>query len=119
MPEVIVSSETWVFLCKTNDVEIGEIGSAKHPNGLVLAIHNVNGEFYVTSDQCTHGAASFYDEGELDGYTLECAWHNGTFDVRTGEALTMPCRTSLRSFATKIEDDTVYFNKKPTKIFSK
>lgn len=106
----------WTAVCNAADVSVGEIGTAKHPNGLALAVYNVDGEFYVTADSCTHGKASFYEEGELDGHIVECAWHNGTFDVRTGEALTMPCKVALRSFAAKVEEGVVYINPKPTKL---
>ena len=99
MTNVIASSEDWAFLCKADEVAVGEIGTAKHP-----------GEFYVAVDRCTHGAASFYDEGELNGHILECAWHNGTFDVRSGAALTMPCRVPLRSFETQVIDGDIYIN---------
>lgn len=118
--QVIASTESqneeWVLLCKTSDVPSGEIATAKHPGGLDLAIYNVDGEYYVTSDRCTHGAASLYDEGELRGHVVECAWHNGTFDVRTGAALTMPCRVPLRSFETKVVGDELYIQPRPRRF---
>lgn len=115
--EVIASTTSeWAYLCDTADIPEGEIATAKHPGGLDLAIYNVAGAFYVTSDRCTHGAASLYDEGELEGHVVECAWHNGTFDVRTGEALTMPCRVPLRSFETRVEEGRLYINPKPRRF---
>ena len=116
MTEIIAVSEDWEFLCLCTDVEPGEIGTTTHPLGHELAIYNVNDEFYVTDDTCSHGEASLSDEGELEGYAVECGWHNGTFDVRTGRALTLPCRKSILSYATKIEDDSVYFNTIPTPL---
>lgn len=115
MSEIIAKSDDWAYLCQASDVPENGIGQAMHPNGLQLAVYNVAGEFFVTSDQCTHGSASFFEEGELVGFTVECGWHNGTFDVRTGEAKTMPCRVPLRSFSTKLEDGAVYITPKPNK----
>lgn len=115
--DVIASTETeWALLCDLPELGEGEIATAKHPGGLDLAIYQVEGEYFVTSDRCTHGAASLYDEGELNGYVVECAWHNGTFDIRTGEALTMPCRTPLRSFDTRVDDGKLYINPKPRRF---
>lgn len=115
--DVIASSETeWVYLCDIDDLPEGEISTAKHPRGMDLAIYNVNGEIFVTSDRCTHGAASFYDEGELNGYVVECAWHNGTFDVRTGEALTMPCRTPLPRFDAQVNNGQLFVSAKPNRF---
>lgn len=107
-------NDEWAFIAKVSDLPVGDIGSAKHPGGrLDLAIYQVDGQIYVTSDRCTHGAASLSEEGELDGYQVECAWHNGRFDVRNGQALTMPCRAPLPYFEVKVEGDDIYINPKP------
>jgi nitrite reductase/ring-hydroxylating ferredoxin subunit len=47
---------------------------------------------------------------------VECAWHNGRFDVRTGEALTMPCHTPLPFFDAKVIDGDIYINPKPKRF---
>jgi nitrite reductase/ring-hydroxylating ferredoxin subunit len=41
-----------------------------------LAVHNIDGAYYVTDDECTHAAASLAD-GMLDGDVIEsaaCIW---------------------------------------------
>lgn len=110
-------ADEWKFIAKVSELPKGDIGTAKHPGGhLDLAIYQVDGEIYVTSDRCTHGAASLSDEGELDGYQVECAWHNGRFDVRTGQALTMPCRAPLPYFDVKVVGDDIYINPRPKRF---
>lgn len=108
----------WIFLAKLSDVPEGDIGFARHPTRerMTLAIYCVEGEIYVTSDRCTHGAASLSEEGELDGYQVECGWHNGRFDIRNGAALTMPCRTPLPYFETRLDGDDVYINPTPKRF---
>ncbi|MEX1667354.1 non-heme iron oxygenase ferredoxin subunit [Zhongshania guokunii] len=109
--------DEWAFICKVADLPRNDIGTAKHPGGrLDLAIYQLDGEIYVTSDRCTHGAASLSEEGEQQGHIVECAWHNGRFDVRTGEALTMPCRTPLPFFDAKVIDGDIYINPKPKRF---
>lgn len=110
MSEVIASTEDWVYLCKEEEVVEGAITAATHPRGTPLAICKVDGELFAFFDRCTHGAASFVEDGELNGSILECGFHNGTFDVRTGEALTMPCRTPLRKLELKLMGGEVYLN---------
>lgn len=78
------------------------------PGGHKVAIYNVDGDFYVTDDLCTHGQSSLSDEGMLDGKIVECSWHFGAFDVTTGEAVQMPCRDALRTWEVTVEDGGVY-----------
>jgi ethylbenzene dioxygenase ferredoxin subunit len=71
-----------------------------------LAVFNVDGEIFVTDDRCTHGMASL-SEGTLEGDVIECPWHGGAFNVRTGAALAFPCTESIRTYDATIEDGYV------------
>ncbi|MCB1666736.1 MAG: non-heme iron oxygenase ferredoxin subunit [Porticoccaceae bacterium] len=105
----------WITLGEASDFAEGTIHGAELPSGLPIAIFNVGGDFYATADRCTHGGASFAEEGEIEGHILECAWHNGTFDVRTGLALTLPCRVALMTFETKVDNNQLLLNPKPVR----
>ncbi len=107
--------DEWMDLGIPENFAEGSVTRATLPSGFPIAVYRVDGAFYVTSDRCTHGAASLSDEGELDGHVIECAWHYGTFDVRTGEALTLPCRAALPTFSTRIEDDQLLVRTKANK----
>lgn len=111
------SSIEWLELCALDELEDGEITASALPSGLPLAVYRVGGDIYVTTDRCTHAGASLADEGELDDHTVQCGWHFGTFDIRTGEALTLPCRIPLMTYRTKVENNKVYINPKPNKRF--
>jgi nitrite reductase/ring-hydroxylating ferredoxin subunit len=73
---------------------------------LTLAVFNVSGVFYVTDDQCTHGPGSLSD-GYLDEFEIECNFHNGRFDIRTGEVVAPPCMIPLRTYKVFVENDDV------------
>jgi nitrite reductase/ring-hydroxylating ferredoxin subunit len=73
-----------------------------------IAVFNVEGSFYCTEDTCTHGGASLAEDGHLLDETIECSWHGGTFDVRTGEPTGAPCTEQLKTYRIEIEGDTVY-----------
>jgi nitrite reductase/ring-hydroxylating ferredoxin subunit len=73
---------------------------------LALAIYNVDGEFQVTSDTCTHGEASLAD-GEIEGDEIVCPFHRGAFDIRSGEATRPPCLQALATYAVEIVDGMV------------
>jgi anthranilate 1,2-dioxygenase ferredoxin subunit len=73
---------------------------------LVLAVFNVGGTIYVTDDQCTHGPGSL-SEGYIDGHTVECNFHNGAFDLRTGEVTAPPCMLPVRTYKVIIKGEDV------------
>lgn len=92
-----------VALCQRADVEVGKaIRIEKGP--LVLAVFNLDGEFFVTDDACTHGPGSL-SEGCVDGDVVECDFHNGAFNIRTGEVVTPPCMIPLKTYRTVVDDD--------------
>jgi nitrite reductase/ring-hydroxylating ferredoxin subunit len=78
-------------------------------DGLTLAVYHLGDEFYVTDDQCTHGPGSL-SEGYIDGDTIECDFHNGAFNIRTGEVVTPPCMVPLRTYAVQVIDGKVYID---------
>jgi nitrite reductase/ring-hydroxylating ferredoxin subunit len=97
---------TRLELCKTDAVAVGEALRVEKDN-LVLAVFNVDGEFYVTDDHCTHGPGSL-SEGYIEGDVVECNFHNGAFNIRTGEVVLPPCMIPVKTYRTLVEDGTVY-----------
>ena len=95
-----------VELCKVEDVGLGEIRRIEAA-GLTLAVYNLEGEFYVTNDACTHGPGSL-SEGFIDGDTIECNFHQGVFDIRTGEVVKPPCMVPVKTYTTVVEEGRVY-----------
>jgi nitrite reductase/ring-hydroxylating ferredoxin subunit len=92
-------------LCATSEVAPGtalkvEIGD------LALAVFNVDGEFFVTDDLCTHGPGSL-SEGYIEGDIVECNFHNGQFNIRTGEVVSPPCMVPAKTYQVTIIDGRV------------
>jgi len=71
-----------------------------------IAIYRVEGNFYATDDICTHGEASLCD-GWLEGAIVECPFHAGKFDVRTGEAIEYPAVIPLRTYPVSVADGVI------------
>ena len=76
------------------EVPEGEARRFAAPGRRPIAVFNVSGVFFATDDTCTHGMASL-SEGLLDGEVVECPWHAGAFNVRTGEPVAAPCTTAV------------------------
>jgi naphthalene 1,2-dioxygenase ferredoxin component len=84
-----------------NDVVGVEIG------GRDIAIYAVDGTVYATDNLCTHGQARLCD-GFLEGHTIECPLHQGSFDIRDGKPLREPATEPLQTYEVKIEGSRVY-----------
>ena len=67
-------ADTLVKLCSTSDVPENAVKAFEVGNS-TLAVYNVGGEFYVTDNECTHGAASLA-EGILEDDIIE--WNSLT-----------------------------------------
>ena len=100
-----------IELCAKDEIDDGEILKVEKAS-LALAVYNVDGEFFVTDDHCTHGPGSL-SEGYLDGHVIECDFHNGAFDVRTGEIVAPPCMVPLKTY-TVVPDGTKVVIEEPT-----
>ena len=76
-------------------------------DGAEILICNVGGNLYAIEDVCTHDGGPL-DQGELEGETVVCPRHGATFDVRTGDALTLPAVVPLMTFPISVEGDDVF-----------
>src|SRR5690348_15366174 len=100
------ASRTEVELCNTADVAPGTAIKVEQA-GLELAVYNVDGEFFVTDDHCTHGPGSL-SEGFVDGDVVECNFHGGQFNIKTGAVVGPPCMVPIRTYPTAVEDGKVF-----------
>jgi 3-phenylpropionate/trans-cinnamate dioxygenase ferredoxin subunit len=75
-------------------------------DGVLVAVFNIQGEFYAIEDTCTH------DGGELAGGAIEdhvviCPRHGAHFCLRTGAALTPPAYEPVRTYETRVFEGVV------------
>ena len=71
-----------------------------------MALCNAEGQIYAIDDVCTHDGGSL-DQGELEGFTIECPRHGARFDVRTGRVVALPAIIPVDTFPVKVEGDDV------------
>ncbi|MGN6749018.1 MAG: non-heme iron oxygenase ferredoxin subunit [Xanthobacteraceae bacterium] len=83
-------------LCATSEVAPGAPLRVEIDD-LALAVFNLDGEFFVTDDLCTHGPGSL-SEGYIDGDVVECNFHTGQFNIRTGEVVAPPCMVPVKTY---------------------
>ncbi len=94
-----------IELCAKDDVAEGEVIKVEK-DGLELAVYQVEGEFFVTDNACTHGPGEM-SEGFLEGHVIECDFHQGQFDIRDGKVVEPPCIVPLRTYTVVPHDSAV------------
>jgi nitrite reductase/ring-hydroxylating ferredoxin subunit len=95
-------------LCALDDVAEDEPFRAQ-VDGEGYAVFQVEDRIFVTADLCTHGPGCLSD-GYVDGFQIECPFHQGRFDLRTGQPTAPPCEIPLRIWVPIIRQGAVYIN---------
>ena len=75
-------------------------------NGKSICLIRVGDEVFAVDDTCSHSDASLA-EGEVTDYKIECWLHGAEFDLRTGEALTLPATQPLDTYAVTVDGNSV------------
>src|SRR5271165_4366875 len=74
---------------------------------LAVAVYKAEGNFYATQDLCTHENA-YLSDGVVVDCVVECPFHQGRFDIRTGKALGAPVIEPLATYPVKVVDGRIY-----------
>ncbi|MGH8916531.1 MAG: non-heme iron oxygenase ferredoxin subunit [Acidimicrobiia bacterium] len=95
-------------------VEIGALESLPRDRGIRVtvgeervAMFRIGDEVFAIGDVCSHAEASL-SEGEVFDHEVECPRHGSEFDLRTGEAMSLPATRPVATYPVSIEDGTVY-----------
>ena len=95
-----------IRLCAADEVAPGTALRVE-TDDYTLAVFNVGGTFYVTDDNCTHGPGSL-SEGYIEDDVVECNFHNGQFNIRTGEVVSPPCMVPVKTYPAVVEGGDVF-----------
>ena len=95
----------YVKVASTEDVPPGDL-MLVDLDGQRVVLANTGGRIYALAELCTHVARPL-SEGYLDGEELVCPFHWSRFDVKSGEALTLPAMEPLSTYSVKIEGSDI------------
>lgn len=96
----------FVRVCGVSDVADGKVGYAE-VDGLRLAICHQDGQFYAIDDVCTHDGGPL-DQGDLQGFNIECPRHGAKFDIRTGRVTALPAIIPIGTYDVKVDGEDVF-----------
>jgi 3-phenylpropionate/trans-cinnamate dioxygenase ferredoxin subunit len=99
-----------------NKVDYAEIAPVDElPNGERLfvdigdtpvVVFNVSGQFFAIGDLCTHDDGPLGD-GDVEGFNVVCPRHGAEFDMRTGEAVSMPAVVDIPAYPVRVVDGKI------------
>jgi nitrite reductase/ring-hydroxylating ferredoxin subunit len=92
-----------------SDLQPGQI-KLLQLDGEGIALYNVGGTFFATSDECTHRAGPL-SEGDLEGSVVTCPFHGSRFDVTTGKVMRGPAEKPVQTFRAVRDGDVVRVEK--------
>lgn len=72
-----------------------------------IVVFHLDGEWYALDDRCTHDGGPL-GQGWIEGFQIICPRHGARFDIRTGQALTMPAVRATSAHEVKIDGDRVF-----------
>jgi nitrite reductase/ring-hydroxylating ferredoxin subunit len=97
-----------VVLCSVAEVT-ADVPVRVVVDNVAYAVFNLDGRFYAIQDECTHGPGSLA-EGFIIGCEIECPFHQGRFDIRTGHPTAAPCTEALRVWTVQVRDGQLWID---------
>lgn len=70
-------------------------------DGQSVCVANIDGKYFAINNVCSHEGGPLAD-GELQGYEVECPWHQSKFDMRTGEVKAPPAVEPQATYEVRI-----------------
>ncbi len=81
-------------------------GRSFEVEGRRIAIFNLAGTFYAIDEECTHSGGPL-SEGTIDGDEIECPWHLGRFNIKTGAVVDPPPMDDLTRYNVRLSGEHV------------
>ncbi len=99
-------SENWIRVAAVDEVDEDDLIQVEVGKELI-ALFNLAGEYFASSDICTHEYACLSDGFVIDGL-IECPLHQGCFDIKSGKAKGAPVTVDLTTYQTKVIEKDIY-----------
>ncbi len=97
---------SWVLAASCDDLAPGASRCVDIGEHRIAMFHTDDG-VYAIGDRCSHAEASL-SEGEVDDFEVECPRHGAVFDIRTGEACSLPATKPVPSYRAEVRDGSIF-----------
>jgi len=95
----------WINVVMAEEIEPGG-HTVVEVEDAMIAIFNLDGDFYAIEDICTHDGSEIASGCIVDG-SIECPRHGARFDIKTGEVTAPPAYEPVETFPVQVVDGVV------------
>ena len=99
----------WIEVCDSNLLLKEDVLRFDHDHHTYAIYRTADGHCYATDGTCTHGNAHLA-EGMVKGTLIECAKHNGRFDIRDGSPQRLPVCVGLKTYTVRESNGKILFD---------
>jgi len=96
----------WIQAAKIGDLPEGQVRVVE-AKGRRLALSHTKDGYYAVEDLCTHDNGPL-GEGTLWEEEIECPRHGARFNVKTGQAVTLPAILPVKTFPVKVTGGEIF-----------
>lgn len=96
----------WTEVAQVGDIPPGE-AKAVVVDDRMIAVVNLDGEFYAIDNVCTH-AFAILTEGRIEDDCISCPLHAARFNIRTGEVVSPPAYEPLQTYEVRVSGGAVF-----------
>jgi chlorite dismutase len=96
-----VDPEGWARALALSDLAPGTAEVAYAFDDAIAVFHSAMGELYAISNRCSHARGPLVD-GRVEGCIVTCPFHEGQFDLRTGQALQAPATVDVPAYEVRV-----------------
>ena len=101
--------EGWIEICDSSDLGLADVVRFDHNKKTYAIYRDEEGQLYATDGTCTHGNAHL-SNGLVKGKIIECAKHNGRFNLIDGSPARTPICRGLATYPIEEFDGRLRIN---------
>jgi Na(+)-translocating NADH:ubiquinone oxidoreductase F subunit len=102
-------AEGWVEVCAASQLRHADVLRFDHGQKTYALYRDEDDKLYATDGFCTHGNTHL-SEGLIVGNTIECAKHNGRFNLIDGSPARPPICRGLATYPVEVRGEQIHVN---------
>ncbi len=92
-------------VCEVNKLANGGMRTVD-ANGVKIVVVRDADNFYALKDECSHEDFPL-SEGWVEDGCMFCAFHGAKFDLKSGDALSLPAYEGVQTFPVHVQDGMI------------
>lgn len=99
----------WVEICDSHFLRDEDVLRFDHDDKTYAVYRTADGSLHATDGVCTHGNAHLAD-GYVSGTLIECAKHNGRFEITDGSPRRLPVCVPIKTYQAREHDGKIFLD---------